>query len=312
MGPSAYMEWRNAWLFGEPQDPVMLQPLPEVKVTWPEPVEGPAGPVIVISPTQRSGSTYVHELLALHPGLVPVGGKNGLPEEFFFHNYGEALKAYVEKTTAAWDTWLHDKEQRQERASRLFASIGAGMLRGIAREAGAQENARLLLRAPDARGIRNLFHLFPGAIVVMLFRDGRDTCASFMNSWGGESVFESFAERWADRVEEMLAFKQEAVDHGYGERVLQVRYEDCVRDPATVLKDILPKTDLNVTAYPFEQTTDLPLLGTSEASRVHWEPVKKPADFNPLERWKAWPADMKQRFERKAGKQLLALGYLQG
>ncbi len=306
MGPDSYLEWRNAWVFGNDHDPVMLQELPRVNIHWPPVPDQQVGPVFLISPTQRSGSTHVHELLALHPGLEALSAKENVPKEYFLHTYGEALQAYVERTTATWDTWIPQPEDKKAMAQRMFAAIGKGMLNELFRE---RPPERPLLRAPDSRNIRFLFNLFPDATVILLFRDGRDTCSSFMNSWGTGSVFADFARRWAGRVEEMLSFEEEARAAGYGDRVLRLHYEECVKHPEQAIREILPAIQLNENEYPFHEMSSLPVLGSSEAPEVHWEPVEKPEGFNPLGRWKKWPDAAKKEFDDLAGETMRRLGY---
>lgn len=307
LGKKEYIEWRNAWLFGRNDDPVMLQELPELVLKWPPASENPAGPVIIISPTQRSGSNYAHELIALHPDLVAAGGRNGLPEEFFFHTYGTALKAYVEKTVPTWSTWIGDQEKLEEAGHRLFASLGHGILSGL--ETGVSAD-KLLMRAPDSRGIKSIYHLFPGARVILLFRDGRDTCASFLNSWGSKSVFEQFAYRWTGRAGEMLEFEKLVSNSAYEKQCMRIRYEECVNDPDAVIRKILPFLGLSTEKYPFESLQKVPLLGTSESDHVHWRPEPRPDGFNPLGRWKEWPEDEKNTFHQIAGDVLKELGYI--
>lgn len=306
LGTPTYMKWRNRWLFGDEEDPVMLQELPTVSLDWPPLSSQANGPVILISPTQRSGSNFIYQLLCLHPGLKSLADQDGLPQEFFFHTYSEALKAYAENTVPAWSTWLKDPSSREKMAHRLMAGMGQGMLSELG---GGNLNSSWLFRAPDARGIENIFHLFPTARVLLLYRDGRDTCTSFMNSWGGESVLTDFAHRWNSRVQEMIQFQQKANDSGYGDRVLEIHYEEFVSDPVQMIKSILPKLGLSSDEYPYDKVGKVPLLGTSEARVVHWEPEQKPSDFNPIGRWKTWSPKQQKDFMSIAGPSLRQIGY---
>jgi len=45
------------------------------------------------------------------------------------------------------------------------------------------------------------------------------------------------------------------------------------------------------------------------ARGVHWEPVAKPAGFNPVERWGKWGRAKHARFNWIAGASMTALGY---
>jgi hypothetical protein len=42
---------------------------------------------------------------------------------------------------------------------------------------------------------------------------------------------------------------------------------------------------------------------------VHWDPVEKPADFDPINRWSAWGRARHERFNWLAGEHLSSFGY---
>jgi hypothetical protein len=97
-------------------------------------------------------------------------------------------------------------------------------------------------------------------------------------------------------------------------RYLLVRYEDLLDDLKGSLADILRFAELDQDLFDFEAAADLPVRGSSAYfgpghTSVHWEPVPKGPDFEPKERWRSWSAEMHERFEWIAGRQLRQFGY---
>lgn len=306
LGHQTYLEVRNAWLFGRHDDPVMLQELPEVSVKWLPSAGAPTGPVFLISPTQRSGSNFLHTILSLHPDIIAVADKEGMPHEFFFHTYADAIISYAERTAATALNWL-DQDALDRYASRMLASAGKGMLEGLVPE--KDDRDRLLMRAPDGHRLENLFHLFPDATVILLFRDGRDTAASFHDSWGSDSVFSDFCKRWADRVKEMLEFEDRAAREGFAKQVIRIYYEDFLKNPEEPVHALLERAGLDPKRYPTGKLASVPVVGSSREAHVDWEPRPKGPDFNPSGRWHNWSGRRKETFQRLAGDMLAKLDY---
>ena len=95
-------------------------------------------------------------------------------------------------------------------------------------------------------------------------------------------------------------------------RYWRARFEDAVSDPATFVKEVCKRFDLDAKQYPFEEIVKLPVRGSSVSSKqreVTWDPVARPRSFNPTGRWQSWPAAKKRTFKRIAGQALLDLGY---
>ncbi len=91
----------------------------------------------------------------------------------------------------------------------------------------------------DLRIIDRYIECWPGAVVVHLVRDGRDVAASQLRDhrgWGYADV-RTAAERWSrmlgvvDRLAEALP-------------VVELRYEDLVRDPESALRPLFARLDL--------------------------------------------------------------------
>jgi hypothetical protein len=95
--------------------------------------------------------------------------------------------------------------------------------------------------------------------------------------------------------------------------VRMVRYEDLVADPSRRMSDVLSFLGLDVADYDLSAAERLPVRGSSVflggRAKVHWEPVERTAEFDPLRRWAHWTAAQHKRFAWLAGRQQVALGY---
>jgi hypothetical protein len=81
---------------------------------------------------------------------------------------------------------------------------------------------------------RHLFDLYPDAKMIHLVRDGRAVAASVIKLDWGPNTVDAAANWWIHKVAHGFA-----VEALYGaDRVMRVRYEDLVTDPATILETI--------------------------------------------------------------------------
>lgn len=111
---------------------------------------------------------------------------------------------------------------------------------------------------------------FPDARFVHVVRDPRDVVASALKVWFGGNTALTAAEEWIERVGAGLAAAQLL-----GDRVLLVRFEDLLRDPATALARI--GAHLGVPADGF-RPDDLGGDAATVARQAHLANVGRPLD----------------------------------
>jgi hypothetical protein len=95
-------------------------------------------------------------------------------------------------------------------------------------------------------------------------------------------------------------------------RFLVVRYEDLVTDNAAQMHRILAFLRLDPAGYDFDAAAAMPVRGSSTLKAqggLHWKPVPKTHDFNPLNRAAGWPARLNRKFLATAGMYQQLLGY---
>jgi hypothetical protein len=256
-------------------------------------------PIFVLGIMQRSGTNHLHELLLQHPDTAaPVP----LWEDFVLHG-AERLSAYAAAVRRRWNPdWGAGEKEELE----LLRRLGDGVLAFLAARAPGR---RLVTRTPSVANLRLFPALFPEAKLVILVRDGRALVESGVRSfdWRYESRFR----RWARAARLILAFDRD--QRGAGRHRI-VRYEDLVTRPEPTLAGLLEFLELDAAAYDFAQAAALPLRGSSvhrsrEDGPIDWQPLARPAGFDPVARFAGWSPRLHDRFDWLAGRELAAFGY---
>lgn len=132
--------------------------------------------------------------------------------------------------------------------------------------------SRLVLRDSfHARGLKQLLRVYPDAKVVQVHRDPADTvaaCAGIATALRGRTARQvrPAGQEWADRVERHLVAAERArLDVPRG-RVLDVRFEDLMADPAGQVRAVLAFA--GVTATPmFDRVASTFIDGTAREAR---------------------------------------------
>jgi hypothetical protein len=179
----------------------------------------------------------------------------------------------------------------------------------------------LVTKSPSTNNLELFFRLFPDAELIILIRDGRSVVESAVRTFFRR--FDKASRQWADRADSVLRFVGD--DANRDRKYLLVKYEDLYGNSDEETRRILSFLRLDVARYSFEGARNLPVRGSSTLRRegaapttsaargvapgIHWQPVPKSADFNPLARFSHWKRAQHERFNWIAGDYLTALGY---
>ena len=257
-------------------------------------------PILILGLTPRTGTNYLWDLICLHPACAP--GREPIREDLFLE-HADLLFDFVRSVRGRWNpAW---GEVSKETVAELSASIGSGLLGFLTED----EDRRLVTKNPSVTNIDKVFTLFPTAHVIVLVRDGRAVVESCVRTFAWD--FDLAARRWAAAVDTALRFMDGRSSDDPAVKL--VRYEDLVADPRRHMTDILGFLGLDLADYDLSAAARLPVRGSSVflggKAKVHWEPVERTADFDPLRRWAAWASEQHRRFAWLAGRQQVALGY---
>ena len=235
--------------------------------------------IFILGITPRSGTNFLSDLLCLHPDCAapaPI-----FEDHLTYH--ADLLIQYAKNVSQSWrPSWNISKDLQAS----LSSSLGNGLIEFLSLRVG---DNRLVTKTPSVRNLQHFFTAFPGAHLLVLVRDGRDVVESMVR---GFAVNPEWAmRRWAEAARTILHFQES--NPNTDSKYLIVRYEDLVESLQTELRKILVFLGLNVETYDFESATHLPVRGSSTLRTpgeepVHWEPIEKPTDFNPVQRWRQW------------------------
>jgi hypothetical protein len=261
---------------------------------------GERRPVFILGLTPRTGTNYLWDLVCLHPACS--SGREPIREDFFLE-HAHLLATFVRDVSSEWDpAWGVVSEKT---LAELRAALGTALLDFLS----ADEDRRLVTKNPTVAGIDQVFAFFPTAQLILLVRDGRAVVESCVRTFGWD--VDLAARRWAAAADIAMRFLDARTADDPA--VQLVHYEDLVADPGGQMSKLLSFLDLDVAAYDFSRAERLPVRGSSVflggRGQVHWDPVERTADFDPLRRWTGWNADQHRRFAWLAGRQQVALGY---
>lgn len=265
-------------------------------------------PLFIIG-SPRSGTTMLQVLIGEHPKVATT-------VELTLYRF------YV----APWlKTW--DEEQRNSDIGRWHQGLPfvwkRDELSAFLREFTERVYRKLLDSKPGATHVLdkhppNAMHLevinefWPGARFIHLIRDGRDVACSMVSAARkigfGTDTIPGAAIAWNDYV---AAARKAAA---YGDRYLEIRYEDLLRDGASAYGRILDFCGLPYSDDWLAKTLEANTFDKMKASRKTGDPsVAGPEGHYRQGRAGGWKQEISLRegfeFERRAGDLLRELGY---
>jgi protein-tyrosine sulfotransferase len=257
--------------------------------------------IFILGITQRSGTNFLGNLLCLHPDCE---SPSPIYENMILED-AHILKDYADNLYSRWDQlWFSEKKVKKEE---VYKALGSGLSSFL--QVYVNNNKRIVTKSPSVKNLSLFFKLFPEAKLIILIRDGRSVVESYVKSFSFS--YESAIRLWAERARIIIDFQKK--NEYSKENFLIVKYESLVTDNEKEMHKILTFLDLDKAKYDFESAKKIPVSGSSElkskGQNMHWEPVSKTPDFNPLNRFANWSISTQNRFNWIAGDLLSMLGY---
>jgi hypothetical protein len=231
-------------------------------------------PIFIIG-TGRCGSTVFHQILADHPQIAWLSGLcNHIPGCAVFNKFllyasdvpglGRAVKKYFPpgETTLFWEYLAHgfSTSFRDLRADDVFPRVRERVRNEMAKHLTRRHN-RQLHKLTGWPKMEFLLNIFPDALFIHIYRDGRAVASSFVeqqwwrgwlgsNAWrwgplpvnyqrewerGNQSFILLAAIQWKVLMDAFKKAKKKVPAHS----LLELKYEDLIRDPKTTLNKVL-------------------------------------------------------------------------
>jgi hypothetical protein len=274
---------------------------------------GESFPPVFIVGCPRSGTTLLRMMLASHPELSIPPESHFIPKVWTVrrrYEQGGALR--VERLARdimrndRYREWQLPEEEVWTRLRSLSNPKFADVIEAFFIAYAAREGKRRWGDKTPGYSLEMVLitKLFPTARFVHLIRDGRDVATSFRDNFE-EIRWTDAAMVWATRVR-----KGRAQGRAVGpERYLEVRYEDLVDDPPSVLTSICDFIDLPYVPEMLEYSSNFSqAVPQREQHQIH-KGLLQP----PTKGLRDWRREMSSAelslFEALAGRELDRLGY---
>lgn len=261
--------------------------------------------VFIIGVHRRCGTNFLADALKLLPHFHEP---RPLAEDYLLE-HAPLLVEYAQRTAKKRYQKRFKAQEEFEACGRLLLRRLGDGLRSFLRDY-IPPGARLVSHTPDPDYLPLFFELFPDAQLVLLVRDGRDVVESAARSWPSEP-YSYWMYAWALGARRILDFVH-GVGQSWRDQWRLVRYEDLITDRSAMEK-LLQFLGEDPAQYPWPEFENMPVRGSSThrggQAELHWKPVEKTKEFNPIGRWRGWGRWRRWQFRRIAGRELLELGY---
>lgn len=279
-----------------------------------KPFEQIPGVCFLLGIKYRSGTNYLFNLLKQHEDITPLVP---IYEDFLLH-HSDSLVEYTDNLYKSFGSkWEVPKTVGPP--DMLLSMFGDILQQFIMQQVVIKNETALelvkpnhvfLSKTPSVSSLENYFRIFPDVPLIILIRDGRSVIESGMKSFGWD--FDQSSREWADAALAINKFRNRY--HSYKHKYLIIRYEDVFTNSEKELRKIFSFLGLDAEKYDYSSAENSAVIGSSDLrnkkrDKVHWIPVSKTSDFNPLTRWSYWKKSKHLRFQWIAGDLLSAFDY---
>ena len=265
--------------------------------------------VFMLAPMGRSGTNYLHKLLVEGDVCELPSGRVFSSEDWLLQNahllieYTDRLRSHQALVPPAQTPELDVLQ------GRILRELGEGLKRAV----NAEGRLPILLKTPATRNIESFFRLFYNDKLLIIVRDGRDTCESFVKS-NFEKNHEKAFHLWNTNARAAMAFIEGISIKKNEDKVLLLRYEDILADPAKAVMKVAAWLNVPVDPQRLPDLEQIPIMGSSEIGREKdgsftYKTVPARPNFKPVGRWHSWPAPLRQQFKDIANEPLVYFGY---
>jgi hypothetical protein len=255
--------------------------------------------ILVFGISRRSGTNFIAGLLECHADCAAPGAP--IREDHLLRD-ADLLVEYARRATGRWPARWGDRDPARRD---LELHLGSALVDFLADRV---PDCRVVSRTPSCDNLALLPRLIPNAAVIVLLRDGRSASESLFAGFGWS--FRKAVREWRRGARAIMAARP-AIDED--PRFHVIRYEDLIGDLDRELVELLTSLGLDAKRFDWTAARNFPVIGSSfvrtDVGGLTWQPVDRPADFNPTARHERWRASRHARFDWLAGREQRALGY---
>ena len=258
-------------------------------------------PILILGLTKRTGTNYLSRVLQIHEDCT---GPQTLFEDFLVSRMAN-LSTYVGGVRGEWKQhWGVEGKTGQ-----LSAALGSAIEKFLCADA-AESGKRPVFKTPSVKGLDASRLFLQNTDIVILLRSGPAVVESGMQSF--DWSFAHACRRWYEgaRIVAQEWRKDEVLDR---RPYAVVRFEELVAAPVDTLHKLLPEIGLETSKFDFDKVESIDVYGSSthrgDKPNVHWEPVPKTPDFDPLNRARHWSNKQLARFDQLTKGISAELGY---
>jgi hypothetical protein len=256
--------------------------------------------IFILGLMPRSGTNFLSNLLQLHPDCAPA---DPVWEDYLVAHF-DLLACYSDTVAGKWDrAWGVTEHTGND----LDVALGNGLANFLEDRCG---KPRVISKTPQLDNLDLFYRFFPEGRLLILLRDGRSIVESGARTfgWSQEAAMHSVAEA----AQTILRFEQKHPAEENRYRI--IRYEDLWQDTETQMQGLFEFLELDPASYDWQQALELPVRGSSEleareAGSIHWDPVERSAEFDPMSRFADWNDARHYRYNSVAGRDMKPFGY---
>ena len=245
--------------------------------------------LLVVTGAPRSGTTWVHQMLAAHPD-VATGGES--------HLFCEGLTALFANYDDP-DEYMHLSTWVSRPELVTLARQLADSVFGTAIERQRPDASHVLDKTPNHAGHAALLaQVYPDATVVHVVRHARDVVGSQHDLW---AQWDPAAADWGSAAQRWRAMVLDTREHLSPLRYVELRYEDLLAEPVAGVQRMLQVAGLRRSRTLVE---GLVRFGSA--------PINvRPSDSRIVaDKWAGVGPDAERQIVSAAGDLLVELGYL--
>jgi len=277
--------------------------------------------IILIGQQVRSGTNFVGATLSLHPDVVCIPPNISQGEFNLFRDSAIKEEIFNPIVSKSFGSGLN-----KEDFPKFMKEYGALWVNILVEKYNISEGKTIFIKSPSINNIDLWSLAFPDSQIALLCRDGRDSVISTIkaandkrswhtvttalkkriNFYSGRS-FLNYTKGWKNSANKFMQVQETP-------RIKKFRYED-LNNSEKGVEGLLSFYKLNSNPSILKKCINAPVVGSSFGIhkkgivKPNWKPDADKGKYVFTGKWHKWNFLKKEIFKKRAGNELIALGY---